>query len=137
VPAGGGPSKGERAEAEGTRAADTIKKNPSKQRPRDEASEVVSGAQAPDRPPGPTPAGTTPGGRTKEHDRPNTRESKNVLYMKPNAHDAMTSQALQNSGPSRFRKIPMKPSRSNRQPSSNLLLTHGLLQRRYEQTRRT
>jgi hypothetical protein len=54
-------------EAEGTRAADAFKKNRSKQRPRDEANDVVSGAQAPDRTTGPPPAGTAPCGRTKHH----------------------------------------------------------------------
>ncbi len=68
---------GEQADTEGRRAADAIKKNPSKQRPPYEVSAAVSGARAPERPIGPAPTGTTPDGRheqTTHHQQTSNRQ---------------------------------------------------------------
>ena len=63
MPVGDGPFEAEGADTVRRRAADAIEKNPIKQRPPEEVSELVSGPRGPDRLSGPAPTGINPDGR--------------------------------------------------------------------------
>jgi hypothetical protein len=81
MPVGASPSKGERADVEGRRAADAIKKNPTKQRPPDETSEEVYGPRGPYRPTGLAPTGITHAGRHQNHThRQQAKKPKNLTH---------------------------------------------------------
>jgi ATP-binding cassette subfamily B protein len=83
MPVGASPSKGERADVEGRRAADVIKKNPTKQRPPDETSEEVYGPRGPYRPTGLAPTGITHAGRHQNH---TPRQQKKTQHQRQHTH---------------------------------------------------
>jgi hypothetical protein len=106
-------------EAEGRRAADAVEKKRSKQRPPDEASEVnevKSGAQAPDRTTGPTPAGTAPCGRPKEPDIHPCGRLKNHGIHPCGRPEEQNHDPAPADGPTNYTALTSPPSIRNTEP---------------------